>query len=267
MGYQFKTIHYEAINGICTITLNRPKVYNALSRLMLTELLEAVELVKSRTDQQVVVLNGNGPGFCAGADLSDLLAIKEQAYAHQYAGLLAEVLDAIETITVPVITLAQGTVYGGGLGFLAVSDFVIAADDLRLAFSELKLGLIPAVVSTYVMRKIGPAHCRSLMLSAREFDATEAYGTGLVTQLVKPGELDKSLQDLILLLSQNTPEATRTCKAMLNTIARGPHLEAMKEHTRNVFASTLLNEEAQDRLKSFASRSTKRNADKTKKKS
>jgi methylglutaconyl-CoA hydratase len=258
MGYQFETINYEAREGVCTIVLNRPQVHNALSRLMLTELSEAVELVKTEGDQRIVVLKGNGPSFCAGADLSDLLAIKEQMYAHQYAGLLAEVLDAMESIPVPLITLAQGTVYGGGLGFLAVSDFVIAADNLRLAFSELRLGLIPAVVSSYVLRKTGPANTRSLMLSARDFSSAEALGTGLISHVVQFGDMDKSLSELTEILLKNAPEATRSCKTMLNTIARGPHLEAMKEHTRNVFAVTLLSEEAQTRLKKFAGKSSKK---------
>jgi methylglutaconyl-CoA hydratase len=258
MGYQFKTIQYDSTDGVCTIALNRPQVRNALNRLMLTELSEAVELAKNEADLRLVILKGNGPGFCAGADLSDLLAIKEQNHAHQYAGLLAEVLDSIETIPVPVITLAQGTVYGGGLGFLAVSDFVIAADDLRLAFSELRLGLIPAVVSSYVLRKAGIAYSRTLMLSARDFNSVEALDTGLVSQVVKSGDIDKSLNELVQLLLKNAPEATRSCKKMLNTIARGPHLEAMKEHTRNVFAATLLGEEAQTRLKNFTGKSSKK---------
>ncbi|MFN8208205.1 MAG: enoyl-CoA hydratase-related protein [Bacteroidales bacterium] len=160
MGYQFKTIECQTSDGVFTIALNRPQVHNALSRLMLTELSEAIEQVNSEPDLRMLILKGNGPGFCAGADLIDLLAIKEQMRAHQYAGLLAAVLDALEAIQVPLITIAQGTVYGGGLGFLAVSDFVIAADDLRLAFSELRLGLIPAVVSSYVLRKTGTAHTR-----------------------------------------------------------------------------------------------------------
>jgi methylglutaconyl-CoA hydratase len=207
--------------GILTCTLNRPAVRNALNLDLITALTEAVAAVTP--DHRAVVLKGEGAYFCAGADLEWMrqsLTASETAL-RQEAALLATLLHTLHTCPVPVIAVVQGGAFGGGLGLLATADWVLAADNARFCFSEVKLGLIPAVISPWVIQAIGQRACRDLMLTARVFDAAHAQRIGLVHEVVNQtalydGQLDERIASTV---AGNAPGAVRHAKSWLHTLA------------------------------------------------
>lgn len=251
MAYHFKYIRFSVEADVGTLILSRPAFHNALSRLLMTEMVEALDELASEPNLRLLILKGEGPSLCAGADLDELSTIQDEKQAHQYASLLSDVLTALDHFPVPVITLAHGAVYGGGVGLLAASDFVILSDKARLALSELKLGLIPAVISPYLVRKIGLGHARQLMLTSSVIDPGFAHFSGLVSHMVSEDEMQHTLAQLVENLLLNAPSAARVCKLMLSTVAKGPQLESVKEYTRSLFSEVLLKEEAQKGLHDF----------------
>ena len=183
-GYTALTV--EVRNGFALLSLARPDVHNAFDETLIRELTGTLAALAADDDVRAVVLTGNGPSFCAGADLNWMKKMAAYSRAENVADAegLAEMLRMLHAMPKPTIARVHGAAFGGGVGLVACCDIAIAAQDATFALSEAKLGLIPATISPYVIEAIGARMARRYFLSAERFDAAEAYRIGLVHDIV-----------------------------------------------------------------------------------
>jgi methylglutaconyl-CoA hydratase len=243
---------------VARVTLSRPDVHNAFDAGMIDELRRAfAALAREEPDQlRAVVLAGDGPSFCAGADVVWMrasLALDQEAN-EQDAMTLAQMLETIDTCPVPVIARVHGAALGGGMGLCAVSDLVIAEAGARFGFTETRLGILPAVIAPFVIAKIGETHARALFPGGRRFDALRAMRIGLVHEVVEgiPG-LDESVEGAVSDLLRSGPTAARAAKAIVREVRGLPH-ESTRWHTARRIAGQRTSEEGQEGLRAFLER-------------
>ncbi len=250
--YTHITVEKSHQDRIATITMRRPEVHNAFNAQLILDLHTAFTDLSADTRLHAVVLTGDGPSFSAGADLN---MMKESASFTQEQNLndalrLADLFDTINTFPCPVVARVNGTAMGGGLGLLAVCDIVIAVEGARLAFSEVKLGIAPAVISPYVVRKIGETHARVLFVTGERFSATRAQEIGLLHIVTKPDELDDVVGKTMNELLSSGPQAIRACKALALNVGHMDRNTARK-YTAEMIATLRVSAEAQERLRAF----------------
>jgi methylglutaconyl-CoA hydratase len=238
--------------GVARLTLNRPEKHNALSGAMCDEIAGAAARIDADAAIRVVVLTGAGASFCAGGDLDWM---REQ-FAATRAGRMAEarrlagMLQALNTLTRPLIGRVNGAAYGGGVGLMAVCDAVIAADTARFGLTETRLGLIPATISPYVLARVGEGRARAVFFSARLFDADEARALGLVTRVTAPDGLDVAVEAEVAPYLAAAPAAVAAAKRLARSL--GPRIdEAVIEDTIARLADTWETPEAQAGIAAF----------------
>ncbi len=250
--YETLTLAYTHNRRIATVTMNRPEVHNALNSRLLGELKTAFDEL-SREDRLVgVILTGAGRSFSAGADLAMMqnAARATQEQNQEEALQLASTFELINTFPVPVVARVNGAAMGGGLGLLAVSDIVIAVDTARLAFSEVKLGIAPAVISPYVVRKIGSSWARKLFVTGERFTAGLGCKIGLIHTVVMQQELDTEVESTIQELLSGGPYALRACKALARDIGELDD-NAARTVTTETIAQLRVSPEGQEGLKAY----------------
>ncbi len=240
---------------VARVTLNRPEVHNAFNADLIGELRHTFrKLADEPVDQlRAVVLAGRGPSFCAGADVTWMRAslglAKEQN--EQDAMVMAEMFDAIDRCPVPVVARVHGAALGGGMGLCAVSDLVIAESGARFGFTETRLGILPAVISPFVIAKIGETHARALFPTGKRFDATRALRIGLVHEVVEGDEaLDAAVESAVDDLLAAGPTAARAAKAIVREVRGLPH-ESTRWHTARRIATQRTSAEGQEGLRAF----------------
>jgi len=220
----YTALEVDVRNAVALITLNRPEVHNAFDQTLIAELTDA--LLATGTDENVraVVLLGAGESFCAGADLNWMRRMAGFSTAQNLADAraLAAMLSTLNTLEKPTIARVHGAAFGGGVGLVACCDIAVAAHDATFAFSEARLGLIPATISPYVIEAIGARAARRYFLTAERFTAAEAYRLGLLHELVPPQELDARINELLGFLVTAGPHAQTECKALIRAIAHRP---------------------------------------------
>ena len=242
--------------AVARVTLARPEVHNAFDASVIAELRTTfVILARQRpTDLRAVVLAGDGPSFCAGADLAWMRAAiaLDTEGNEQDAMAMAEMFETIDICPVPVIARVHGAALGGGMGLCAVADLVIAESGTQFGFTETRLGILPAVIGPFVIAKIGESHARALFPGGRRFDATRAARIGLVHEIVE-GEaaLDAAVDVAIADLLASGPTAARAAKAIVREV-RGLGHGSTKWHTARVIARQRTSEEAQEGFRAFA---------------
>jgi methylglutaconyl-CoA hydratase len=240
---------------IARVTLARPDVHNAFDASVIAELRAAFGgLAREDPDQlRVVVLAGDGPSFCAGADISWMRAAMalDVEGNEQDAMAMADMFEAIDTCPVPVIARVQGAALGGGMGLCAVSDLVVAESGARFGFTETRLGILPAVIAPFVVAKIGESHARALFPGGRRFDAVRAQRIGLVHEVVE-GEsaLDEAVDAAIGDVLASGPTAVRAAKAIVREV-RGLGHGSAKWHTARVIARQRVTNEAREGFAAF----------------
>ena len=215
----------ETRNGVGIILLNRPEIRNAFDDALIANLAKVLKKLEKDPGVRVVVLGGAGPTFCAGADLNWMkqaaayTAEETQRDAVQLAGMLRLLNDMKK----PTVARVQGPAYGGGVGLVAACDIALAAFDAQFALTEVRLGIVPAVISPYVLASIGERKARRYMLTAERFSAAEAYRIGLVHEIV-PGEaeLDEAVGEIVDALLANGPVALGECKSLIKAVANRP---------------------------------------------
>src|SRR2546421_11721247 len=252
MAYTHITVERSFQDKIATITMRRPEVHNAFNGQLIQDLQIAFTNLAPGEKLHAVVLTGAGPSFSAGADLS---MMKGAATFTQEQNLtdalrLADLFDTINSFPCPVVARVNGTAMGGGAGLIAVCDIVIAAENARLAFSEVKLGIAPAVISPYVVRKIGEAHARVLFVTGERFSATRGREIGLVHTVIPLAELDAAIEKTLSELLSSGPQALRACKALALNVGRMDH-EAARRYTAETIAALRVSTEGQEGLRSF----------------
>lgn len=237
---------------ILRLTLNRPEVRNAFDEEMIASLIAAGSSAADDRSLRAVVLAGAGKVFCAGADLAWML--KAIAYTHREnlsdAEDLARMLERLDTLPLPVIGRIQGAALGGGVGLAAVCDVVIAADDAVFALSEVKLGILPAVISPYVIRKIGVSAARELFLTGGRFSAARAREIGLVHEVVPVAELDAAVERRLNDIRGSAPRAMAAAKALIREVA-GESPEDVIGLTTSSIAAQRVSAEGQEGLRAF----------------
>jgi len=245
----YQSIITEVDDSIGILTLNKAERHNAFDE-MTSGLLE----LEADPRVRVVVLSSTGKSFCAGADLN---WVRRTATATAQENLrdarqLARLMATLNEFAKPTVARVQGPAYGAGLGLIAACDVAVATYDCLFALTEVKLGLLPAVVCPYVMAAIGERHSRRYMLSAERFSAAEAYRIGLVHEIV-PGEeqLDEAISEIIDNLLKNGPQAQAECKALIRVIAGQPIDESISEETAQRITQVRTSPEGQEGLAAF----------------
>ena len=234
-------LRHERHDGVLRITMQRPDRRNAFDAALIAELTEAFD---DAGDARVVVLAGDGPSFSAGADVEWMRASVELSYDENVADALRlrAMLDAIDRCPAPVVARVQGHALGGGAGLVACSDVVVAEPSAQFAFSEVKLGIVPAVISPFALAKIGSSAARRYFLTGERFDAATALRIGLVHELAD--DLDAAVHAVLGELRSAGPDAARSAKAL----ARAPR---SAEETAQLIAAHRTSAEGQEGLRAF----------------
>lgn len=233
------------------VTLNRPDVRNAFNEHVIAELTAWAASVAS-SGARVAVLAGEGKAFCAGADLTWMS--KMVGYSREEnerdAMAMSAMFNALDTLPIPLIGRIHGAALGGGTGLAAVCDIVVAADDAVFGFTEAKLGILPAVISPFAVRKIGISAARELFLTAAKFSATRAQALGLVHKVTSPAELDPAVDSYVRELLTSGPAAMAAAKRMIATVA-GHAPSEVAEITAQTIAEHRVSEEGQGGMRAF----------------
>ena len=248
----YKTILVEKENKVVWITLNRPEVHNAFNSVMINELNAVFDLAKDDPDVRVVVLTGKGKSFCAGADLNWMKEIIKYSFEQnlEESMNIAELMHKIYALPKPVIAMVNGAAIGGGTGFVSASDIAIASDNAKFGLSEVKIGLVPAAISPYVVRKIGESKAREYFFTGKRISAKTAKDIGLINDMVPFTELRARIDSLIEQLVTSGPEAIACCKELLIKVPR-MNASEVKEFTARMIANLRVSEEGQEGMAAF----------------
>lgn len=241
----------QANNLVQTIWLNRPQRRNAIDGQVVDELMHCLDAAAADDAVRVVVLRGRGDYFCAGGDLKWMGSGADLPEAERPAMRLATLFSVLYAFPKPVVAVVQGAALGGALGLVSAADFVVADSQALFSFTELRLGLIPAVISPYVIRKIGPAMARKLMLSARRLSATEALHLGLADQVAAAEGMEEVVAGICDELVVLAPGAMKACKAMLNRVTESILDEEMTAYTANQLHQVQHGGEAKEGIAAF----------------
>lgn len=239
--------------AIRTITLSRPDVRNAFNDEVIAELKNAFTEAGQVADVRCVVLAAEGPAFCAGADLNWMRRMADYSRDENLAdaGQLAAMLRAIYECPKPTIARVQGDVFAGGVGLVAACDMAVSVDTATYCLSEVKLGLIPATISPYVIRAMGARASHRYFLTAERFSAAEAHRIGLVHEVVAADALDAKVAELTSALVSASPNAVRACKRLVQDVAEREIDDALVAHTVAGIADIRSSAEGKEGVQSF----------------
>jgi methylglutaconyl-CoA hydratase len=239
--------------GVARVTLNRPELRNAFDDELIKKLSRTFEELATDNSVRVMVLAGNGPAFCAGADLNWMKRMAGYGYDENLADAkaLAEMLATLDRLPKPTIARVHGPVFAGGTGLVAACDIAIGTPEAKFCLSEAKLGLSPATISPYVMRAMGEREARRYFLTAEVFDAAEAFRIGMLSLLVPADKLDDSIDSLVKHLMAGGPEAHAKIKALIRAVAGRRPDDALVAETAKHIAEIRGSPEGKEGIASF----------------
>jgi methylglutaconyl-CoA hydratase len=213
----FETLLLVYDSGIAKITLNRSEKRNALSFQLLSELIDALDEVEKST-AQVLILTGAGKAFCAGMDLEELKTLTGKSHAENVADSkkMARIFRRLYEFPKPTIAAVNGAAIAGGTGLATMCDFTLAVPEAKFGYTEVRIGFVPAIVSSILVWQVGHKTARDLLLTARIFDAAEAYRLGLVNEVVEMDQLLKRARELAMQLMENSPTSLQLTKKLIN---------------------------------------------------
>jgi methylglutaconyl-CoA hydratase len=242
--------------GVATLTLNRADKHNALDGATMRELHAALTAVESDAAVRVIVLTGAGASFCAGADIAHMRSMMDATEQQNVddALLLARCLRTLDELDRPVIARVNGNVFGGGIGLVACADIAIGASAAKFALTEVRLGIVPAAISPYVVAAIGSRQARRLFLTAAPFDANEAHALGLLHFTASPELLDAAVAEQVDLMLRGGPEALRAAKKLVRRVAHFSDRDALGEETARLLARLRVSPEGREGLSAFLER-------------
>ncbi len=247
-----KLIDIRIENAVARVTLNRPEVRNAFNEALIAHLTAWAEQAAAERRLRAAVLQGAGPVFCAGADLewmSKMVGYSQEENVRD-ATAAAYMFEALDALPFPLVARVHGAALGGGAGLAAVCDIVVAADDAIFGFTEVKLGIVPAVISPFVVAKIGAASARELFLTGRRFAADHARDIGLVHTVVAPAGLDDAIELVLGELAGSSPAAMAEAKALIAQVA-GRRPSDVRTLTAETIARQRVSRDGQDGMKAF----------------
>jgi methylglutaconyl-CoA hydratase len=249
----YETLEVSIAGKLATVTLNRPDVRNAFNEKTISEITLAFDELGRNDMVHAVVLAANGAAFCAGADLNWMKKMAGYTHAENNADALqlAEMLRTIYLCPKPVVAKVQGDCYAGGMGLVAACDIVVAADAVNFCLSEVKLGLIPATISPYVIKAMGEQAARRYFLTAERFGAAEAYRTGFAHEVVPAADIDAKVAEIVKALLANSPNAVKEAKALVRDVAGQPVSDALLADTALRIAHIRASEQGREGVASF----------------
>jgi methylglutaconyl-CoA hydratase len=251
MDYQ--TLEIAVTGKVATVTLNRPDVRNAFNQAAIAELALAFDELGRNDIVRAIVLAANGPAFCAGGDLNWMKQMAGYSDAENLddATRLADMLRTIYLCPKPVVAKIQGDCYAGGMGLVAACDVAVAAEEASFCLSEVRLGLIPATISPYVIKAMGENAARRYFLTAERFSAAEAHRIGFVHELVAADALDASVAAIVKALVSNSPDAVAQAKVLVRDIAGRPVDNALLADTAARIAAIRASTQGREGVASF----------------
>ena len=243
----------EKKEGVAWITLNRPEVRNAFDDALIASLKNCFSELEADRSTRIVVLAGNGPAFCAGADLNWMKRMAGYGYEENLADArsLADMLAALDRLPKPTVARVHGAAFAGGTGLVAACDIAIGTPQAKFCFSEAKLGLSPATISPYVMRAIGERAARRYFLTAEVFDAAEACRIGLLSACVSSNQLDSSVEEIIKHLLAGGSEAHAKIKELIRAVGGRAVDAALVADTARRIAEIRVSPEGREGIASF----------------
>lgn len=249
---KYKTIILKTENNVAYVSFNRPEVKNAFNNILIKELNEIFTKLRDQKDLRAIVLTGKGDAFCAGADLNWMKDVLKFSYEENLAEslLLSDLFYNIYSHDLPVIARVNGPAIGGGTGMAAVCDIVIASEKAIFSLSEVKLGLVPACISPYVIKRVGEANARECFITGRRLKAADAKAIGLVNEVASENDLDKAVQKRIDKIITSGPEAIKMCKDLCDKVPQ-MSVDEFKKYTAEVIAKMRMGEEGQEGMKAF----------------
>lgn len=250
---QYETIKVEVDDrGVATLTLNRPQKHNALNAELIREVTAAANKLDDDSGVRAVILTGAGESFCAGGDFKWMQglfnATREQRVNDSVA--IFKMLQALYSVSKPLIGKVNGQAYGGGTGMMAVCDICIASDVGRYALTEVRLGLVPANISKFVVQKMGVANARRTFLNAFPMSASDACRYGLVDVVASPHEIDEVVESEVLKVLQCAPAAVAVTKKMISYVSVNDE-ESSMEYVSNLLADAWESKEGQEGMTAF----------------
>ena len=249
----YTTIEFENQAGIATIWLNRPDIHNAFNEIMIQEVIDCVEDVNAMEDVRVLIIRGRGKSFCAGADLNWMRGVAKYSFEQNFSESLnlSKCFYMVYTCKKPTIAIVHGAAMGGANGLLASCDFAFADDNATFSLSEVKIGVVPACISPYVIKRIGEFPARELMLTGRRIKGKEAEHYGLVNKSMPAEELDSHVMSVIDLLRSSGPKAMSQCKKLVFNICNIETLDEARESTARMIAEIRISDEGQEGMAAF----------------
>jgi methylglutaconyl-CoA hydratase len=248
----YQTIETKIKDRVCTIWLNRPAVHNAFDETMLTELAECFETLAAE-DVICIILRGRGKSFCAGVDLNWMKSASKNSYEKNYTEslLLSKCFYTIYTSPKTTIAMIHGVSLGGANGLLAACDLSYCADDAVFSLSEVKIGIVPACISPYILKRLGESGTRELMLTGRRINGKEAEKFRLVNQSVPAEKLEEHVASVIALLRSSGPAAMSHCKSLIHEVSNNMSLAEAYDYTAKIIAEIRASEEGQEGMNAF----------------
>lgn len=249
----YSTIETGFAQGVALVWLNRPKLRNAMNDVLIDEVTDAVQRAIDDESVRAIVLCGRGSAFCAGADLGWMASGRTMTPEESLedSRRLARLLRLLHDSPKPTVARVQGPAFAGGMGLVAACDISIASTDARFCLSEVKLGLIPAMISPYVIRAMGEQRARRYFVTGEVFDAAEAWRIGFVHELVQPEDLDETVNRIVGHLLAGGPKALFECKQLVSDMAGRPIDDAIGDETAARIARVRATDEAQEGIAAF----------------
>jgi methylglutaconyl-CoA hydratase len=252
MNKAYETLKYEISDHIITVWLNRPEVHNAFNDTMLSELVDLLEACDRDEEVRVVIFTGAGKSFSAGADLNWMKKMVDYTYQENLADseLIAKVFYKIYTLKKPVISAINGATIGGGMGFVGASDLVIASEKAKFSLSEVRIGLVPACISPYLIKRVGEGVLKELFISGIRFGPDKALEIHLINYNVEHENLLDFAREKARELLRCGPNAMAVCKQLFVQVPE-MDLKTAYDHTTEVVAKLRISAEAQEGMKAF----------------
>jgi methylglutaconyl-CoA hydratase len=249
---RYETIEVLRDKDVVTVQLNRPEVHNAMNEKLMRELTSCFKELSQDDNTRIIILAGSGKSFCAGADLNWMKSMVNYSKQENIedSRLLLDLFETIYNCPKPVIGRINGHAFGGGLGLLAVCDITIAIPGLKFAFSEVKLGIIPSVISTFIVKRIGIANMRRLFITGERFNSEYAKKIGLVDYVVPEEEFDIEIQKYVEQLRSSGPNAINEVKDLVDKCQQ-MDVERYKEFTVKKIAELRVSQEGREGINAF----------------
>ncbi len=249
---KYNTIDISKQNNFTTVSLNRPDVHNAMNEQLMKELTECFKKLDKEKDTRIIVLTGKGKSFCAGADLNWMKSMVNYSKTENIkdSNILLELYETIYNCSKPVIGRVNGHAFGGGIGLFATCDITICTNNSKFAFSEVKLGIIPAVISKYISKRIKLSDMRRLFITGERFDSNYAKEIGLIDFVVSKYELDESVKKYVNILYSSSSNAIFEVKKLV-TACQTMNTEKYKKYIVEKIAELRVSEEGQEGINAF----------------